>query len=270
MGRALLGMMSETTTITRPELIDYVLTLCENCDLGLNSLVRNFTNMVLRRELPTEPISKRIKRLTVKSFMDAWTLNAERLQQCCVHVGSTNADATGARPLLRPPGLRRAPPKDVRRHGRRARPAGPEGQRRRRWDAAMSTEAIDHRGEVGPWSYPRRTLSRPEKYERLAFTFCRMGTMGAHRLGAGPAAVRADRGDRRDRAVRAGDHAGRRLDEVLPPPPDVHRRLLVLVVAIADAYWIFVLGVAGRSPDSSGRRGREHAKGPGPRRLTVR
>lgn len=97
MGRALIGMMSETTTITRPELIDYVLTLCENCDLGINSLVRNFTSMILRRELPTEPISKRIKRLTVKSFMDAWTLNAERLQQCCVHVASTDAETNPVR-----------------------------------------------------------------------------------------------------------------------------------------------------------------------------
>jgi uncharacterized radical SAM superfamily Fe-S cluster-containing enzyme len=53
--------------------------------------------MVLRRDLPTEPISRRIKRLTVKSFMDAWTLNAERLQQCCVHVGSTDAKANPVR-----------------------------------------------------------------------------------------------------------------------------------------------------------------------------
>jgi uncharacterized radical SAM superfamily Fe-S cluster-containing enzyme len=33
----------------------------------------------------------------VKSFMDAWTLNAERLQQCCVHVGSTDAEANPVR-----------------------------------------------------------------------------------------------------------------------------------------------------------------------------
>ena len=33
-------------------------------------------------------------------------------------------------------------------------------------------------GPVGPYSYPRRVLSRPEKYERLAFTFCRLGTTG--------------------------------------------------------------------------------------------
>jgi hypothetical protein len=31
---------------------------------------------------------------------------------------------------------------------------------------------------VGPSNYVRPPLSRPEKYERLAFTFCRMGTVG--------------------------------------------------------------------------------------------
>ncbi len=31
---------------------------------------------------------------------------------------------------------------------------------------------------VGPQSYVRPPRSRPEKYESLAFTFCRMGTVG--------------------------------------------------------------------------------------------
>ena len=97
LGQALLGMMSETTTITHPELLDYVLTLCDNCDLGLTGFVRQVTNTLLRRDMPVEPISKRLKRFTVKSFMDAWTLNAERLQQCCVHVGSTDAEANPVR-----------------------------------------------------------------------------------------------------------------------------------------------------------------------------
>src|SRR5207237_8619349 len=73
---ALLGMMSETTTITRPELIDYMLNLCEHCDLGLNHFVKAVGNMVLRREHPYETVVKRMKRLTIKSFMDAWTLHA--------------------------------------------------------------------------------------------------------------------------------------------------------------------------------------------------
>jgi hypothetical protein len=33
-------------------------------------------------------------------------------------------------------------------------------------------------GAVGPATYIRPPLTRPEKYERMAFTFCRMGTLG--------------------------------------------------------------------------------------------
>jgi hypothetical protein len=33
-------------------------------------------------------------------------------------------------------------------------------------------------GTVGPATYVRPPLTRPEKYERMAFTFCRMGTVG--------------------------------------------------------------------------------------------
>jgi uncharacterized radical SAM superfamily Fe-S cluster-containing enzyme len=94
---ALMGMMSETTTITRPELVDYLLDICEQCDLGINNFVKSVATMVVKREGPTETIIKRIKRLTVKSFMDAWTLNLERLQQCCVHVGSTEGDSNPVR-----------------------------------------------------------------------------------------------------------------------------------------------------------------------------
>lgn len=41
----------------------------------------------------------------------------------------------------------------------------------------MST-AVRPAGPVGPGTYVRPPLSRPEKYERIAFTFCRMGTVG--------------------------------------------------------------------------------------------
>ena len=94
---ALVGMMSETTTITRPELVDYMLSLCDSCDLGLSEFVKSVGAMVLKREHPIETVTKRMKRLTIKSFMDAWTLNVERLQQCCVHVGSTDGDSNPVR-----------------------------------------------------------------------------------------------------------------------------------------------------------------------------
>ncbi|NWJ46641.1 MAG: radical SAM protein [Chloroflexi bacterium] len=94
---ALTGMMSETTTITRPELVDYVLNICENCELGLSSFVKSVTNLLLKREDPVETIAKRMKRITIKSFMDGWTMNVERLQQCCVHVGTTEGDSNPIR-----------------------------------------------------------------------------------------------------------------------------------------------------------------------------
>ena len=33
-------------------------------------------------------------------------------------------------------------------------------------------------GTVGPSTYVRPPITQPEKYERMAFTFCRMGTVG--------------------------------------------------------------------------------------------
>ncbi len=92
-----LGMMSETTTVSRPELIDYLINICEICDLGVGNFLRVFGDALLHRDRAVEILMKRVKRLTVKSFMDAWTLNIERLQQCCVHVASTDGETDPVR-----------------------------------------------------------------------------------------------------------------------------------------------------------------------------
>ena len=42
-------------------------------------------------------------------------------------------------------------------------------------------------GVVGPQTYVRPPLTPPEKYERLAFTFCRMGTVGLIAWAVSPA-----------------------------------------------------------------------------------
>jgi len=42
-------------------------------------------------------------------------------------------------------------------------------------------------GSVGPHTYVRPPLSPPEKYERMAFTFCRMGTVGLLAWAVSPA-----------------------------------------------------------------------------------
>ncbi|HEY1976898.1 MAG TPA: radical SAM protein [Candidatus Baltobacteraceae bacterium] len=73
---ALFGIMSETMTLSRPQLLDHLRTLCSACDLSFTS---GF-------------VGERVKRVTVKHFMDANTLIAERLEQCCVHVAGAGND----------------------------------------------------------------------------------------------------------------------------------------------------------------------------------
>lgn len=73
---ALFGIMSETMTLSRPQLLDHLRTLCSACDLSFTS---GF-------------VGERVKRVTVKHFMDANTLIAERLEQCCVHVAGAGSD----------------------------------------------------------------------------------------------------------------------------------------------------------------------------------
>ena len=96
-------------------------------------------------------------------------------------------------------------------------------------------------GPVGPWSYPRRVLTRPEKYERLAFTFCRMGTIGLIAWVLGPALfvliVAVAAVVLYARAISLG--VGWTKCFLRRPTYIVG---FWLIVAIVDAYWIFGLG----------------------------
>ena len=96
-------------------------------------------------------------------------------------------------------------------------------------------------GPVGPWSYPRRVLTRPEKYERLAFTFCRMGTLGLIAWLVGPAVFVLIV------AIAAVILYGRAISLGVGWSKCFLRRpsyiiAFWLVIAVVDAYWIFGLG----------------------------
>jgi uncharacterized radical SAM superfamily Fe-S cluster-containing enzyme len=68
--------------------------VCETCDLGLSTLVRLAGQaLVGDRRGFRKLVSERIKRITVKPFMDINTMIEERLVQCCVHVGTQDGDA---------------------------------------------------------------------------------------------------------------------------------------------------------------------------------
>ena len=52
---------------------------------------------------------------------------------------------------------------------------------------SAATPARPTIGPVGPQTYVRPPLTPPEKYEKLAFTFCRMGTVGLIAWAVSPA-----------------------------------------------------------------------------------
>jgi hypothetical protein len=94
---------------------------------------------------------------------------------------------------------------------------------------------------VGPASYVRPPLTHAEKHERLAFTFCRMGTVGLIAWLVSPAVfVLAV-------AVIAIVLYGRAMTLGVSWSKCFLRRPTLIIgfwaiVAVADAYWLFVLG----------------------------
>ncbi len=109
----------------------------------------------------------------------------------------------------------------------------------------MSADTPRLGGQVGPWSYPRRVLSPPEKYERLAFMFCRMGSVGLIAwLVTPPIFVLVVA------IVAIALYAKSITLGVSWTKCFLRRPTLIIgfwaVVAVVDAYWIFVLG--GRLP----------------------
>jgi hypothetical protein len=86
---ALLGLLSEQSSLTHPSLAQLFRDVCESCDLGLSTLIRLAGDALVGdttrfRQL----VATRIKRITIKPFMDMSTMLEERLLQCCVHVGT--------------------------------------------------------------------------------------------------------------------------------------------------------------------------------------
>jgi hypothetical protein len=90
---SLLGLLSDQASLTHPGLPALFGNVCDHCDLGLGTLVRLATRpgAESRRQI-RQLLAHRVKRIVVKPFMDMDTMIEERLQQCCVHVGSRGTD----------------------------------------------------------------------------------------------------------------------------------------------------------------------------------
>lgn len=89
--QSLLDLLSEQSSLSHPSIGSLWKDICTGCDLGIGTLTQLATSALpgqhkrLRRFL-----GERVKRITVKPFMDINTMIEERLTQCCVHVATVN------------------------------------------------------------------------------------------------------------------------------------------------------------------------------------
>jgi uncharacterized radical SAM superfamily Fe-S cluster-containing enzyme len=86
---SLLGLLSEQSSLSHPQMGDVWQNICENCDLGMSTLLTLVSSALPgRRKKVRRLLGERVVRITVKPFMDMSTMIEERLLQCCVHVGT--------------------------------------------------------------------------------------------------------------------------------------------------------------------------------------
>ncbi|WP_244304685.1 radical SAM protein [Leucobacter viscericola] len=92
--QSLLDLFSEQSSLSHPSIAGIWRDVCTACDLGIGTLTALATSALpgqhgrLRKFL-----GERVKRITVKPFMDISTMIEERLTQCCVHVATVNEEA---------------------------------------------------------------------------------------------------------------------------------------------------------------------------------
>jgi uncharacterized radical SAM superfamily Fe-S cluster-containing enzyme len=99
---SLLGLLSEQSSLSHPQIGDVWRNICENCDLGMSTLLTLASSALPgRRRKIRRLLGERVVRLTVKPFMDMSTMIEERLVQCCVHVGTRSEQDQS--PSLRSP-----------------------------------------------------------------------------------------------------------------------------------------------------------------------
>jgi len=108
---AFLGLYSGSMSVAREDMLDHLAALTGACKLDLGNFARLLGRSILGRRMNVEEVAARVRRFSVKGFMDHWTLNVERLRQCCVHVGSIDPDA----PVVRMPFCARNAFPDLRR-----------------------------------------------------------------------------------------------------------------------------------------------------------
>jgi uncharacterized radical SAM superfamily Fe-S cluster-containing enzyme len=90
---SVLGLLSEQSSLSHPQVGDLWRGICDSCDLGVGTLATLAASTLPgQRQRLRRLLAERVVRVTVKPFMDVSTMIEERLTQCCVHVGTRGAD----------------------------------------------------------------------------------------------------------------------------------------------------------------------------------
>jgi uncharacterized radical SAM superfamily Fe-S cluster-containing enzyme len=86
---SLLDLLSEQASLSHPRVGELWRDICENCDLGISTLLTLASSALPGGQARLRKLlGERVKRITVKPFMDVNTMIEERLAQCCVHVAT--------------------------------------------------------------------------------------------------------------------------------------------------------------------------------------
>lgn len=86
---SLLGLLSERSSLSHSRVGELWRDICENCDLGIATLMTLASSALPRGKARLRTLlGERVKRITVKPFMDMATMIEDRLAQCCVHVAT--------------------------------------------------------------------------------------------------------------------------------------------------------------------------------------
>ncbi len=94
--QAILGLLSDQTSLSHPDIGRAFSTVCASCDLGVAELARLAADRFGRGRQLRRLLAERVVRVTVKPFMDINTMIEPRLQQCCVHVGTKSVGSDTA------------------------------------------------------------------------------------------------------------------------------------------------------------------------------
>src|SRR5699024_7819768 len=91
---------SEQTSLSHPQVADLWKAVCQTCDMGMSTLTTLVTSRLPgQQERLRRLMGERVKRISVKPFMDIETMVEERLAQCCVHVGTAGTKGDQCAPF---------------------------------------------------------------------------------------------------------------------------------------------------------------------------